>query len=770
MLPINGSSDIKSSIIPYDYSSLSSFYSTGAYLGTAKHADKLENGALKDILSIDTSAPVPPWKIRQVTEGEIIDRVFSGSPLIDEDDPLFDRDDVDDNFKNLFALYKGLLRMEELTEYAKTSEGNDFATLLQRQYDIHVKEIEDFLEDALFTDLYVVPGLKTDKLRSTITIPPSTSDNAYVGNTVTTDTSTVISSLSASDSLTITVTKDYVDTDVVVNLSDAASLSLADIATQINSDLTTAGFSSTFSTKRFAGPSDTADSHYALQVDFASGEALSLAAGAAAESSAVYVAGRTGSGDLANGFLAKIDDLASADPSQIFYESIDSEYDTDFHMDSANGVAVDSKGNVYTVGTTNGNMEGQINVDGADVFLRKYDASGQLLFSRMLGSNESGGGFKVAVDSSDNVVISGQTGGALTQSAYDGGLDNFISKFGSEGEELWTRQLGPFATDSALDVTFDSSGNIYASGITYGAISSDQTYGEDADAYVTKLDSSGTLQFNRQYSAGGSEKATAVAVNSSGDIFIAGMADANGFLRKYDSSGNVTYTQSLGSVGTSGDVTGISLDSNGDAYVSGFTTDTALDSTVINAHSGDTDGFVLHVDDQGASAAINWVTYVGTTSTDKNFGVVADTSDNSFYVTGSTSGTLSGETSSASTDAFMAKFTSAGALSYTHQFGGGQTIRVSTSPSMPTVPAHCPSSACRAGRFPSKIRSPSARAQRPAPTRRSTSPSTARNRRSPLNLTTPLATWRSRLTPSSASRAGRRWNRKSTSVYSRSKP
>lgn len=651
----------------FDYNSLSSFYTTGAFMGNAKHADKLASGALKDILAIDPNAPIAPWQLTQVKEGEVIDRVFSGKPLIDLNDPLFDRDDVDDNFKNLFALYKGLSRIEELTQFAETRDGNALGELLQRQFDSYLKEIDTFLGTAKFSDIALVGGLKTDTLKSTITIPPATADNAYVGEVVATDTTTALSSLSAADELTIAVTVASVTTNVTVSLSSAASLSLDDIVTQINSDLVAAGFSSTFSTKYHA------DSKYGLQADFASGESLSLSHAAAAESKAVYVTGRAGAGEYADGFVVKLDDLGTADPTQEFYQNISSTYDGEFHMDTSHGVAVDSVGNVYSVGSTQGDMDGMINVDGSDVFLRKYDASGNLLFTRMLGSNQSAVGFKVTVDSSDNVIVAGQTGGALTQAAYDSGLDNFVSKFDSDGEELWTRQLGPAATDGALDVTVDASGNIYTSGFTYGAMTTSETYGGGSDAFVTKLNSSGVLQFHKQFDSTGDEKATAIAINSGGDILVAGMTDANGFLRKYNASdASLAHSTDLGAVGTDGDITGIAIDSNNDVYLSGYSTNAALSGTVTNAHAGGTDGFVLHIDDQAGSASINYVAYVGTTSSDKSFGVAVDTSDNSFYVTGSTEGTLSGEAKIADMDAYVAKFSSAGALAYTHQFGGGQ--------------------------------------------------------------------------------------------------
>ena len=70
----------------------------------------------------------------------------------------------------------------------------------------------------------------------------------------------------------------------------------------------------------------------------------------------------------------------------------------------------------------------------------------------------------------------------------------------------------------------------------------------------------------------------------------------------------------------------------------------------------------------GGSPAVQYVTYVGTSSTDRAFGIAANSG--SIFVTGTTAGQLTGETQIAATDGFIAKFSTSGALQFTHQFGG----------------------------------------------------------------------------------------------------
>ena len=326
-----------------------------------------------------------------------------------------------------------------------------------------------------------------------------------------------------------------------------------------------------------------------------------------------------------------------------------------------------------SLGTSAGSLDNQINAGGNDVFLIKRDHAGNEVWTQHLGSAADSSGFAVAVDGDDNVVVTGQTASQLTKEAYGGLMDAFVTQYDSEGAEQWTRQASPSADDNGLAITIDSSNNIYISGLSRGIVGSGESYAGGSDAFVTKLTSSGTLVYDEQFGDSGDEMATAITVDSSGNVYVVGSDDGNGFLRKYDSSAtpNLTYNLDLGSLGSDGAISGVALTSAGDLYVSGYTTNAALDATVVNAHSGGTDGFVLSIDDQTSTAAVSYVTYLGNAGLDRAHGLAVNTADDSFYIAGETDGTFAGESSSSDVDAYIAKFNSAGALQYTHQFGGG---------------------------------------------------------------------------------------------------
>ena len=75
--------------------------------------------------------------------------------------------------------------------------------------------------------------------------------------------------------------------------------------------------------------------------------------------------------------------------------------------------------------------------------------------------------FSVAVDSSGNTYISGVTGGDL-DGTNAGSADAFLTKFDASGNVLWTRQIGTAKFDGCRAVAVDSAGYIYISGGTSG--------------------------------------------------------------------------------------------------------------------------------------------------------------------------------------------------------------------------------------------------------------------------------------------------------------
>jgi hypothetical protein len=223
------------------------------------------------------------------------------------------------------------------------------------------------------------------------------------------------------------------------------------------------------------------------------------------------------------------------------------QFGTGFPGTKANTVAT-SGGAVYVSGRTYGVLPGQVSQGNYDAYVRRYDQSGNLKWTRQLGSTQADYGNSVSVTAS-GVYVAGETWGTLAGQQSKGVDDAYLRKYNHSGTLQWTRQFGTGKYDAAYGVHADSSG-IYVAGDTDGALSGSNTY-PDLDAYVRKYNASGTHTWTKQYGSSKKDSALGVAA-SSGFVYaagytgntVSGLDDAT--LRKYSSSGTFGWSTQFG--------------------------------------------------------------------------------------------------------------------------------------------------------------------------------------------------------------------------------
>ncbi len=96
--------------------------------------------------------------------------------------------------------------------------------------------------------------------------------------------------------------------------------------------------------------------------------------------------------------------------------------------DRAYGVSVDGSGNVYVSGYTHGGLDGNTNAGLSDMFLTKYDSAGTRLWTAQLGTDVWDHSYSVSVDGSGNAYVTGRTDGDLDGNPNAGGFDMFLVK------------------------------------------------------------------------------------------------------------------------------------------------------------------------------------------------------------------------------------------------------------------------------------------------------------------------------------------------------
>ena len=233
---------------------------------------------------------------------------------------------------------------------------------------------------------------------------------------------------------------------------------------------------------------------------------------------------------------------------------------------AANGIAVDSSGNVYVCGYGNNSSGNAIQS------ISKWNTSGTIQWQRTLTdaySSPDEGATSIAVDSSGNVYVCGY--GNTSSSSYV----QSISKWNTSGTIQWQRTLTDAYTTHlgfAYGITVDSSGNVYVCGL--GNNSSGKTIQS-----ISKWNTSGTIQWQRTltdtYSTP-SDSAYGITVDSSGNVYVCGNGhDSSGntvqSISKYNNSGTIQWQNKLTDTSSSpsGQANGIAVDSSGNVYVCG---------------------------------------------------------------------------------------------------------------------------------------------------------------------------------------------------------
>ena len=261
-------------------------------------------------------------------------------------------------------------------------------------------------------------------------------------------------------------------------------------------------------------------------------------------------------------------------------------------VEIATSVAVAGSGDVVVAGYTFGSLEG-VSAGGFDAFVRMFDAAGDVVWTRQFGTSMSEFVTGVAFCGSGNVVVVGSTGGSL-EGVSAGGFDAFVRKFDAAGNVLWTRQFGTGSDDSVTGVAVDAGGNVVVVGNTEGALEGVSAGG--SDAFVRKFDAAGSVLWTRQFGTGSDDSVTGVAVDAGGDVVVAGYTfgslegvSAGGldaFVRKFDAAGSVLWTRQFGTSDTD-QALGVAVGSTASIVVVGQT-----DGSLEGVNAGVWDAFV----------------------------------------------------------------------------------------------------------------------------------------------------------------------------------
>ncbi|OGT13239.1 MAG: hypothetical protein A3F73_07820 [Gallionellales bacterium RIFCSPLOWO2_12_FULL_59_22] len=154
----------------------------------------------------------------------------------------------------------------------------------------------------------------------------------------------------------------------------------------------------------------------------------------------------------------------------------------------------------------------------------------------------------------------------------------------------WAANFGSAGANAEnMATAVDASGNVYIAGyfsgatLTLGSVTLTKIGG--LDAFVAKLDASGTVVWAKNYGgAGASARGNSIAVDASGNVYLGGYFQAanlttpaltkigsnDAFALKLDSAGNTAWAKNYGGAGASAPSYSIAVDASGNVYLGGY--------------------------------------------------------------------------------------------------------------------------------------------------------------------------------------------------------
>jgi len=393
-------------------------------------------------------------------------------------------------------------------------------------------------------------------------------------------------------------------------------------------------------------------------------------------------------------------------------------------------LTTDSSGNTYVTGGRTIQVPG-INNPLSDVFVTKLDAAGNIVFTTTFGGKGSDQGAAIALDPTGNIWVGGSTSstnfplyGPL-QAAPGAATTGFLAKLAPDGTIIYASYFGgTMGTSTVSGIATDPGGNVYLTGTTNSydfpstpglpSATLNSSITSVSGAFVTKLDPTGSHIIYSAVIAGNTldcsegsscflrdrnTSGVGIALDSAGNAYIAGNTNTidlpvsaggltgyGAFAAEINGAGSgLAYLTYLGppaeeqatyGPGEYNWATAIAVDSSGNAYLTGFTNDPLLPTTVgayqtqLNAGTNQDNAFAENLSPAGA---VVWSTYLGGPGSDVANSVSLDTAGNVWLAGNNAAGfpTPSPGIVAAPGD-FLAELSAGGSrLLYTQEFAPG---------------------------------------------------------------------------------------------------
>lgn len=265
--------------------------------------------------------------------------------------------------------------------------------------------------------------------------------------------------------------------------------------------------------------------------------------------------------------------------------------------------------------------------------LNCFSQTSDWLWAIREGKTSNDGGYDIINDLNGNVIVTGYFGsdtlfiGNDTLVNASNSQDIFVAKYNSSGNAVWAKRAGGSKLDNGEGIAVDQTGNIFVTGrffsptITFGnyTLTNADNTGNTQDVFIVKYNSIGEVLWAKSAGGVGDDLGNEIAVDQSGNAIIVGSFKSativfglttltnNGvddiFLVKYDNSGSVLWAKGNGGSGFESG-RGVTTDANDNIIITGSFYSPTLtfgNTTLTNTTNGAYDVFIAKYDNAGTA-------------------------------------------------------------------------------------------------------------------------------------------------------------------------
>jgi hypothetical protein len=500
----------------------------------------------------------------------------------------------DENDRALFTIHNGIRKLQALADAAaKDGVSATERTKIQDRIAKGITELNSHVGTTKLDGALLLSGKRLTSMTSDVA---GRSSSQYDTKVLATGASGAIPpSFEGDRRFDITITRLGVPTTLSIDLAGmgATPRTMFEVTGFINSQISAAGFETRLTgvETKLPAPAATGPNAAALaaaatpkyeqrmRLTMAFGETVKFGAAVGDTEPALVVAGAKTIGGTSQSVVAKLTGLSDPIGTTSFDSNLAAATGS---TATARAIATGPDGSTFVIADATGKTNGLSPKSSRDVVLMKYDTTGQVIWTRALGSAAPAEGFSIAVGADGTIAVAGAVDGRADKATSTTGnlRDSFVAAFDKEGRDRWYHQQGAYGNDNATHVSVADDGSVFVVGSTTESYGNAAAFG-GKDVYLQGFSATGSVNFT-------------TSMGTSGDDTPAGLVLQNGQPRviwnetggprmaSYDAASGVA-TSSIENLAGSGlgRVAAVALDESGRLFLAGAASATGTDDRLV---------------------------------------------------------------------------------------------------------------------------------------------------------------------------------------------